>query len=71
MRVNGRDHSNKARFGEFCSLWVVTQPDIGEGLLFKYRLFANMDEDESGRVTATELAAHMKEKNIGMSEEVI
>ena len=72
LRVAGREHSGNTRFGEFCSLWVVTQPDIGEGMLFKYRFFSELDEDESGKITAAEIRQLMnEEKGRGLSEERI
>ena len=53
-------------------MWVVTQPDIGEGMLFKYRFFSELDEDESGKITAAEIRQLMnEEKGRGLSEERI
>ena len=71
LRQHNREHNPKTRFGEFCSLWVVTQPDIGESILFKYNCFSELDEDDSGRVTATELGEYLKKKNSGLTEESI
>ena len=51
---------------------MVTQPDVGESMLFKLGMWRDMDEDESGRVTATELATFCNEtKQLGYSQEII
>ena len=72
LRRNNREHNPKTRFGEFCSLWVCTQPGIADGILFKYNIFTSMDADDSGRITATELAEHLREEeDEGITEEII
>ena len=62
------------RFGEFCSLWAITQPaeeaykKLKEtNVLDKYKLFSKVDKDGSGFITSSELIAFLR-KDLGISQ---
>ena len=56
------------QFGEFCSLAACLTPEhLDKNLSYKYKLFKKMDNDGSGRLTTSEIAAFLnKELGLGI-----